>query len=273
MKLKKIFLIFALSIIFSYVHGQDKAGKFSSALGIGPRHNYNDMLYPYEFKGIDYSLNLGWQQISTKNWLSDIKIFLHYAPLYTSNGPILITSYNAIQYIINADMHYQLGKKIAPLSGKNFSLFAGGSIDFMACYQVFYDTYTAYSFSLIDASLGVFLTGNYKVGKIMLSDNFSTLLFAGAFYPHYGNANPFTASGTAASYFVTASIGKLNRINNYFKVEFPVFIKSKLWNTFFIGYNFTYEYSTIRDNPVHNVGHSVLVGMVFAIHKTSPCEV
>jgi hypothetical protein len=269
MKIKISLLIFALTIILSCVYGQDNMGKFSSALGVGPQQNYNDMLHPYNFNGVAYSLYLEWQQISAKNWWSDIKIRLHYAPLYASDGATLLPIYNANQYFLSADIHYQSGKKITPLSGKTFSLFAGGSIDFMAYYQIFYDTATAKSFCPVDGSFGIFLTGIYKAGRITVSNNFSMLLLAGSFYPHYGNANPFTSAGTGANYFLMAPVGKLNRMNNYLKIEIPVFIKSKLLNTFFIGYDFTYEYSTIRDNLIRDVGHSVLVGMVFRLSKLS----
>jgi hypothetical protein len=263
--IKALLLSLALSITPACGYGQARADKFSSALGAGPKQNYNDMLYPYKFKGADYSLHLEWQRLSAKNWLSDVKILLHYAPLYASNSLILVTRHNVNQYLVSADMHYQLGRKIRPLSGANFALFAGGSVDFMACYQILYDTYTAYTFALFDASLGVFLEGRYRVGNLTLSDNLAALLLAGAFYPHYGNANPFTSGGTAASYFVVAPPGKLNRLSNLLKIEFPLFVNRRLRHTFFVGYHFTYEHSTLRDNPVHAVGHSVLVGMVFAI--------
>jgi hypothetical protein len=111
------------------------------------------------------------------------------------------------------------------------------------------------------------LTAIYKLNKVTVSDNCSALLLAGTFYPHYGNHNPFTSSGTAANYFLVAPIGKLNRINNYLKVEFPIFTKHGLLNTFFVGYNFSYEYSTIRNNPYEDLEHVILVGMVFKIGK------
>jgi hypothetical protein len=60
-------------------------------------------------------------------------------------------------------------------------------------------------------------------------------------------------------------VGMLNRASSYFRVERPIYVRGRFINTFFIGYHFGYEYSTIRDNPVRSIDHTALLGVVFKI--------
>ena len=269
MQKRWLFLILLFNIACITANGREHRGKFSSSAAIGVRSIYNDMLYPYTFRGADYGLNLEWQGLSATQWLSDVKILLHYAPLYTSNSAINIKLFNTVQYTLGAELQIQQMKKITALSNDRFSFFAGGHLGASVGYQVFADMATtmAYSFNPLDVSLGGSLHAEYKWGKVTLSDNFQLLLLAGSFYPQYGNNNPFTSVGTAANYLLFTTIGTLNRCSNLLKVEFPVFINEKLWNSFFVGYRFAYEYSTIRDNPYWDITHALCLGIVFRLSK------
>ena len=248
---------------------QEYRGKFSSSVNMGTRCNYNNMLYPYTFCGLDFGLNFEWQTLNAKQWLADVKVLLHYAPLYASNSSINMKLFNTVQYMIGADLQVQEMKKITPLSNDKFSLFAGGNLSGFVGYQAFIDIASgmAYSFNPLDFSLGTSLYAEYKWGKITISDNFQLLLLAGTFYPQYGNNNPFTSVGTATDYFLFTTIGKLNRFSNLLKVEFPINIHKKLWNTVFVGYRIAYEYSTIRDNLYRDITNAFCIGMVFRISK------
>jgi len=268
MKKRFFFFILALNIAFVTAYGQEYRGKFSSSASIAARSNYNNMLYPYTFRGPDYGLNFEWQTLGAKQWLSDVKIMLHYAPLYASNSAINVKLFNSFVYTLGAEIQVQQMKKIKALSSENFSFFAGGNLSGAVSYQVFSDMAEAtYSFNPLDFSLGGSLYAEYKWGKATLSNNFQLLLLAGVFYPHYGNNNPFTSVGTAGNYFLFSTVGKLNRFSNLLKVEFPITIKKKLWNTFFVGYRLAFERSTLRDNPYRDITHSLCLGIVFRISK------
>jgi len=270
MKKRLLFLILVLNIASVTAYCQEYRGKFSSSASIGARSLYNNMLYPYTFRGANYNLNFEWQGLSPEQWLSDVKVQLHFAPLFALNSAVNIKLYNTVIYVFGAEAQVQQMKKITALSNDNFSLFAGGNLSGAVGYQVFVDVFSegaTYSFNPLDFSLGASLHAEYKWGKLTLSDNFQLLLLAGTFYPQYGNNNPFTSVGTAPDYFLFTSIGKLNRLSNLFKVEFPVTINKKLWNTVFVGYRLAYEYSTIRDNPYRDLTQALCLGIVFRISK------
>jgi hypothetical protein len=260
-------LLFNLAGII--VYSQEYRGKFSTGATIGTQTVYNNMLYPYTFRGNNYGLNFDWQGLHDKQWLSNVQMGLHYAPLYTSNSAINIKSFNTVQYMLGFELQVQQMKKITALSNDQFSLFAGGHLGARVNYQVVADMAAniAYTFNPLDVSMGISLHAEYKWGKASLSNNFQLLLLAGTFYPQYGNNNPFTSVGTAVDYFLFTTIGTLNRCSNLLKAEFPVFINKKQWHTFFVGYHLTYEYSTLRDNPYWDITHALCLGIVFRISK------
>jgi len=269
MKKRLLFLILVLNVTCLTAYSQEYRGKFSSGVNIGARWLSNNMLYPYTFCGANYSLNFDWQRLGATQWLSDVNVLLHFAPLYTSNSAINMRVFNAVTYVLGAEVQVQQMKKITTLSNDKFSFFAGGHLGASVGYQVFIDiaSVMAYSFNPLDFSIGASLYAEYKWGKTTLSDNFQLLLLAGSFYPQYGNNNPFTSVGTASNYFLFTSVGKLNRLNNLLKVEFPISFNKKLWNRFFVGYRLAYEYSTLRDNPYRDLTHALCLGMVFRISK------
>jgi len=275
---KKIVLIITFLSIFSFLYGQEERGKFYSGLGFGYKQSYNNLLFPYAFSGLDFTLNLEWQTINENRWMSDINILFHYSSLHTSTSAVKIKQFNPTQQSIGAAIGYQRLKEIKSLSNDNFSFFVGGNLNSQVDYQISYTMEEGGAdvsgissggmFLLLDFSLGLSLYAEYKIGKVRISDNLTTLLFAGMFYPYYGgHADPFFSTGSAGDYFTTATIGKLNRITNSLKVEFPFIIKGKVLNTFYLGYNFSYEYSTVRDNKIEDIGHAILFGMVFKLSK------
>jgi hypothetical protein len=211
-------------------------------------------------------LLLEWQTPSPTLWLSDAKFSLHYSALYASNSATGIKIFNAAQQYLGARVEYQRMVKVATLLNHRLFLYAGGSMNTGAEYGFFIDTDYSNSFLTVDFSLGASLYAENRLGRALFSGSISAPLITGIFYPHYGISYlPFLSAGSAASYFVVAPIGKLNRINSYFKVESPIYIRGNFINTFFLGYHFGYEYSTIRDNPVRAIGHTILLGVVFKI--------
>ncbi|MDR0565650.1 MAG: hypothetical protein LBG47_01210 [Prevotellaceae bacterium] len=266
MKNKTPYLSAILSLLL-LVPAQSRGGegKFGSALSVGAKQNYNNMLVPYEFNGGDYGLLLEWRLPSSASWLSDVRFSMHYAALYAASSATDIKIFNAAQKCLGAKIQYQRMVKIATLLNRRLSLYAGGSVDTGTEYDFFIDaSYSSY-FLTVDFSLGASLYAEYQLGRSLFSGNFSAPLVTGAFYPHYGTYSPFLSVGDAWRYFVVAPVGKLNRISSYLKAESPIYIRGNFINTFFLGYHFGYEYSTIRDNPVRTVSHTFLLGIVFKI--------
>ncbi|GHT18544.1 hypothetical protein FACS189429_5220 [Bacteroidia bacterium] len=267
MKTNKFFIFTLLFPVFVFSQNKDGSGLFISALGVGYEQRYNEMILPYEFSGAAYNLNLEWQMRHSEKWFSDAKFNLHFAPLFAKTSAANVPAFNVSEHCFGFDLEYQLLRKI--IDKQNFTLFAGGSLELMPEYEIFLDLSTNLAGSLtkqffaMDLSLGGAVFAEYKFNKIRITDNFSFPLVAGAFYPHY-QVPPFYYSG---NYFVFASIGKLNRISNYLNFEIPVFVNDKILNTFCVGYNFNYEYSTIRDNFIRRIGHNFLVGVRFGITK------
>lgn len=266
MRNKTAYLAAILSFLLLVpAQSQGKEGKFGSALSVGAKRSYNNIFVPYEFNGGDYGLLLEWRLPSSALWLSDAKLSLQYATLYAANSATDIKIFNAAQKCLGAKMQYQRMVKIATLLNRRLSLYAGGSAGSGAGYDVLIDTdYSSY-FLTVDFSLGASLYAEYQLGKSLFSANFSAPLVTGVFYPHYGTYLPFLSVGDAWSYFVVAPIGKLSRVSSYLKAESPIYICGKFINTFFLGYHFGYEYSTIRDNPVRTIDHTFLLGIVFKI--------
>jgi hypothetical protein len=268
MRNKIMCLTAILSVLLAPAQSQGKEGKegkFSSAVGVGAKRNYNNMLIPYEFSGGDYGLLLEWRAPDSGVWLSDTRFSLHYAALYALTSATNIKVFNAAQQCLGVKAQRQRMVKVATLLNRRLSLYAGGNVDARAEYDFFIDgDYSSY-FLAVDFSLGASLYAEYRLGTALFSSSFSAPLVTGAFYPHYGTYSPFLSAGSAGSYFVVAPIGKLNRISSYFRAEKPIYIRGNFINTFFLGYHFGYEYSTIRDNPLRTIDHTVLLGVVFKI--------
>jgi hypothetical protein len=246
---------------------QNNTGKFNSSIGVGEERRYNYMLFPFEFKGLNYSLNLEWQMPHSK-WLSDVKFYLHFASIFADNSPVNIPIFNTAELCFGAKLQYQIMRKVLSLSDDNFRLYVGGNIEVQPENEMF--TYAAEDISryflALDFSLGASIYAEYNFGWAKISDNFSMPLLAGSFYPHY-QYSPFYYSGKAGRYFTFAPIGILNRLSNYLNVEFPITIRKKPYGTLFLSYNFNFEYSTIRDNTIRRIGHAALIGFSFKIHK------
>jgi hypothetical protein len=223
------------------------------------------MLAPYEFSGGSYGLLLEWQTVNPDAWLSDVKLNLRYDPLFASSSATNVKIYNATQHRLGADALYQRMVRVATLLDRRLSLYAGGSVSARAEYELFIDvTYSSY-FLTVDFSLGASLHAEYRLGATLFTGSFSMPLVTGAFYPHYGAYVPFLSAGSAADYFVAPPVGTLTRASTYFRVERPAYVGGRFINTFFIGYHFGYEYSTVRDNPVRSIDHTALLGVVFKI--------
>ncbi|MDR1342620.1 MAG: hypothetical protein LBK18_05100 [Prevotellaceae bacterium] len=262
--MRKIIII--LAALAASAQGRGEDGKFSSAFGVGGKRAYNNMLIPYEFSGSSYGLQLEWQTLNPGMWLSDMQLNLRYNVLFASNRAIDVKILNAAQERLGATAQYRRMVKVAALLDRRLSLYAGGSAGVNVEYEFFIDATFSSAFLTLDFSLGAALYAEYRLGATLFAGSFSMPLVAGTFYPHYGTGYiPFSSAGSAADYFVMAPVGTLNRVSSDFRVERPIYIGGRFINTFFLGYHFGYEYSTIRDNPVRSIDHTVLLGVVFKI--------
>ncbi|MCL1867685.1 MAG: hypothetical protein FWF72_01875 [Paludibacter sp.] len=267
--MKKNSLLIAALIFAHCVFSQNKEneGVFISSLGIGYQQRYNEMMFPYEFSGTKYSLNLEWQMLHSDKLLSDAKFNIGYSSLFAKTSAANVLAFNAMEHCLVFDFKYQLMRKV--IDNHKLKLFAGGSLKLLPEYEILLDMRNIYTESLtnqfiaMDLSLGAAVFAQYQLEKFRITDNFSFPLIAGAFYPYY-QIPPFYYSG---NYFIVATIGKLNRMSNYLSFEFPVYVKGKLLNTYYLGYNFNYEYSTIRDNLIRRFEHNILLGIRFKITK------
>jgi hypothetical protein len=262
----KKYLLLTMLLLNTGLSAEDNAGKFKSSIGIGEERQYNYMFFPFEFKGINYSMNLEWQ-IPHSKWISDVKFYIHYASIFANNSVVNIPVFNSSELCFGAKLQYQIMRKVLSLSDNHFRLFIGGNVELQSEYETFLDVATSISryFLSTDLSLGASLYAEYNFGWATISNNFSMPLLTGSFYPHYQYA-PFYYTGKASSYFTFAPIGILNRLSNYFTAEFPITIHKKSYGTVFLSYNFNYEYSTIRDNVIRRIGHLALVGFSFRIY-------
>jgi hypothetical protein len=246
---------------------ENNAGKFRSSIGVGEERRYNYMFFPFEFKGIGYSMNLEWQAPHSK-WISDVKFYIHYASIFADNSQINIPIFNSSELCFGAKLQYQIMRNILSLSDNRFRLFIGGNVEILPEYELFLDVTEAGAsryFIAADLSLGASLYAEYDFGWATISNNFSMPLLTGSFYPHY-QYPPFYYTGKASSYFTFAPIGILNRLSNYLTAEFPITIRKRSYGTIFLSYNFNYEYSTIRDNTIRRIGHFALAGFSFRIY-------
>lgn len=264
--MKKYFLL-AMFLFNTGLSAENNTGKFKSSIGVGEESRYNYMFFPFEFKGINYSINLEWQVPHSK-WISDVKFYIHYASVFANNSAVNIPIFNSSELCFGAKLQYQIMRNVLSLFDNRFRLFIGGNIEILPEYEVFVDvteTDAFRSFIAADLSLGASFYAEYNFRWATISNNFSMPLFTGSFYPHY-QYPPFYYTGKASSYFTFAPVGILNRLSNYFTIESPIIIRKKLYGTVFLSYNFNYEYSTIRDNTIRRIGHMALAGFSFRIY-------
>ena len=262
----KKYLLLVILLFNTGLSAENNAGKFRSSISIGEERRYNYMFFPFEFKGINYGMNLEWQ-IPHSKWISDVKFYIHYASVFANDGVVNIPAFNSSELYLGAKLQYQIMRNVLSLSDNRFRLFIGGNVDLQIEHETFLDATTdIYRYFLsIDLSLGTSLYAEYNFGWAIISNNFSMPLLTGSFYPHY-QYSPFYNTGKASSYFTFAPIGILNRLSNYFTAEFPITIRKRSYGTVFLSYNFNYEYSTIRDNTIRRIGHLALVGFSFGIY-------
>ena len=269
MKLSIIISIFVLLTTNSF----SQPSKHTLSLGLGVENAFNEMVLPYNFSGISFNIDYDFEKKLKESWKVFADADVHISSQFLDHNFSEQRRYkvNLNSYHVNIDLIFL--RKI--IEKGYFSLYAGlisslqGTYqynNYSTIYSTSYNTPLPNSFTNTSLAKGVSISFQLQFKKLLIQNTTNYLLLTASLYPNY-SGNSFVDGNNISHYFVLSSINERNYLANKFKIEFPLYIKGRLFSSFAFSYNMKYEYSTIKDNKYKRFSNIFGLGVIFKLSK------
>ncbi|WP_346862279.1 hypothetical protein [uncultured Draconibacterium sp.] len=262
-------IIFVLVFWFP-IHGSSQNTNTFS-LGGGTEHVHNSYLSPYNLKGtrfIDARFSRD-KAIEKSKWKSEWNVEFGVSSLnidfdFTNlqeNGPLNV----AIE--LSADKKYLYNL----LDMNKLSIYAGGIAALQSRYQIisFFGMNLeakSYTYFMCGGSAGISTSVNFRLKKVNIQNSSSCLLINAMSLPNNSNDLPFS-SNMITRYLTFSTINSTIHLNNELKIQFPLFYKNRLINSYSLSYTINYENFETKAVLYKNLSHIFTLGLIFTTQR------
>ncbi|MDR1897297.1 MAG: hypothetical protein LBR10_10965, partial [Prevotellaceae bacterium] len=175
-------------------------GKHSLSLGLGNEKVFNEMIIPYNFSGVNLSIDYNYENYMKRNWKTFFDINVAASPSlgltqkFSNN-----TRFNSPVLSLDISVNKLYLKKLVEI--RNFSFHAGIISSLQFNYQVTNSailpnsTIDGSAFLRLDLAAGLSTSAQLKYKKFLFQNTASYLLLSASLYPNYSDDIPIFNDG------------------------------------------------------------------------------